>query len=134
MFPIRKNTLSFGEISDHWSREIPLSQNELLKGLEGAWWLGEICGDGDVGHASIRRRCQPSQKYHKCGCKDGQFHGRFSRCAQPAGKAVLAAVTPRRLAQRYMPWYITRVQRLEQILNQGEGYEDQRARGGSASS
>jgi hypothetical protein len=44
MFPIRKNTLSFGEISDHWSREIPLSQNELLKGLEGAWWLGEICG------------------------------------------------------------------------------------------
>jgi hypothetical protein len=44
VFPFRRNTLSFREIADHWSLEIPLSQNELLKGLEGAWWLGEICG------------------------------------------------------------------------------------------
>jgi hypothetical protein len=44
VFPTRKTTLPFREIADRWSREIPLSQHELLKGLEGAWWLGDICG------------------------------------------------------------------------------------------
>jgi hypothetical protein len=47
MFPIAKNKLSFGEISDYWSREIqpPASQRELLGLLEEAWWLGEVRGD-----------------------------------------------------------------------------------------
>jgi hypothetical protein len=44
MFPIKRNALSFSEISKYWSREIPASQNELLQKLECAWWLGEICG------------------------------------------------------------------------------------------
>ena len=44
MFPIREATLSFGEISDYWSREIqpPASPDELLDILVGAWWLAEI--------------------------------------------------------------------------------------------
>jgi hypothetical protein len=44
MFPIREATLSFGEISDYWSREIqpPASADELLDLLVGAWWLAEI--------------------------------------------------------------------------------------------
>ena len=47
MFPIAKPALSFGEISDYWSREIspPASSNELLDILVSAWWLGELRGD-----------------------------------------------------------------------------------------
>jgi hypothetical protein len=47
MFPIAKPVLSFGEISDYWSREIspPASSNELLDTLMSAWWLGELRGD-----------------------------------------------------------------------------------------
>jgi hypothetical protein len=45
MFPISKETLSFREISDYWSREITASRNELLNSLIGAWWRGEIVGD-----------------------------------------------------------------------------------------
>jgi hypothetical protein len=47
MFPIAKPALSFGEISDYWSREIspPASSNELLDTLVSAWWLGELRGD-----------------------------------------------------------------------------------------
>ena len=46
MFPIAKPALSFGEISDYWSREIspPASSNELLNILVSAWWLGELRG------------------------------------------------------------------------------------------
>jgi hypothetical protein len=48
MFPISKETLSFREISDYWSREIkpPASPTELLNLLINAWWRGEIVGDG----------------------------------------------------------------------------------------
>ena len=47
MFPIAKPALSFGEISDYWSREIspPASSKELLDTLVSAWWLGELRGD-----------------------------------------------------------------------------------------
>jgi hypothetical protein len=47
MFPIAKSVLSFGEISDYWSREIspPASSKELFQILEAAWWLGELLGD-----------------------------------------------------------------------------------------
>jgi hypothetical protein len=47
MFPISKETLSFREISDFWSREVspPASRNELLNLLISAWWRGEIVGD-----------------------------------------------------------------------------------------
>jgi len=47
MYPITKATLPFLEIANHWSREIEprATSSELLKGLEGAWWLGEIRGN-----------------------------------------------------------------------------------------
>lgn len=47
MFPIGKPKLSLREIANYWAREIqpPASQNELLRELEAAWWLGEIRGD-----------------------------------------------------------------------------------------
>jgi len=47
MFPIGKPTLSLREIANYWAREIQpsASQFELLRLLEGAWWLGEIRGD-----------------------------------------------------------------------------------------
>jgi hypothetical protein len=47
MFPIGDATLSFREISNHWSREIqpPASRNELLRVLESAFWRGEIHGN-----------------------------------------------------------------------------------------
>lgn len=47
MFPIAKNSLSFLEILDYWSREMrPVaSQAEVFGILEQAWWLGELRGD-----------------------------------------------------------------------------------------
>ena len=51
MFPITKRALSFGEISDYWSRQIspPASSNELLDILLSAWWLGELrVGSGPI--------------------------------------------------------------------------------------
>jgi hypothetical protein len=50
MFPISKDKLSIGEISDYWSREIQpkTSQLEIRGLLEGAWWRGEIIGDAQV--------------------------------------------------------------------------------------
>ena len=47
MFPIAKPALSFGEISDYWSREIspPASWEEILYTLQSAWWLGELHGN-----------------------------------------------------------------------------------------
>jgi hypothetical protein len=45
MFPIAKTALSFGEIADYWSREIPASWDEVLRTLESAWWLGELRGN-----------------------------------------------------------------------------------------
>jgi hypothetical protein len=46
MFPVSDPSLTFGEISDYWSREIrpSASKEELLNALECAWWLGEIHG------------------------------------------------------------------------------------------
>jgi hypothetical protein len=45
MFPIAKPTLTFGEIADYWSRELPASWDEILRILEGAWWQDELRGN-----------------------------------------------------------------------------------------
>jgi hypothetical protein len=46
MFPISKPALSFGEISDYWSRDRPpASWEEVLRTLKSAWWLGELRGN-----------------------------------------------------------------------------------------
>jgi hypothetical protein len=42
MFPIIESTLSFGEIADYWSREIPASWDEILRILESAWWQDKL--------------------------------------------------------------------------------------------
>jgi hypothetical protein len=47
MLYIGEPTLSFDEISKHWSREEHYSQDELLDELVRAWWRGEIrCKSG----------------------------------------------------------------------------------------
>ena len=45
MFPIIESTLSFGEIADYWSREIPASWDEILRILESAWWQDKLRGN-----------------------------------------------------------------------------------------
>jgi hypothetical protein len=45
MFPITKASLSFGEISDYWSRKIEPTASSLLSILVSAWWLGELRGN-----------------------------------------------------------------------------------------
>src|SRR5262249_19775301 len=47
MLPIAKAALSFGEIADHWSGELPppWSWEKVLSALESAWWLGELRGN-----------------------------------------------------------------------------------------
>jgi hypothetical protein len=46
MFPISRETLTFSEVADYWSREIHASPDELLDLLISAWWLGEIVAYG----------------------------------------------------------------------------------------
>jgi hypothetical protein len=46
MFPVSRDTLTFIEIADYWSREIRASPDELLDLLISAWWLGEIVAVG----------------------------------------------------------------------------------------
>jgi hypothetical protein len=63
MFPITKDTLSFHEISDYWSREIPRSPKEILQFLEGAWWLGKICGDSAISRLELLKRMFKSMQH-----------------------------------------------------------------------
>ena len=56
MFPISKPKLSLLKISDYWSREINASRHELLAGLEGAWWLGEIVGDSALPRLELLKK------------------------------------------------------------------------------
>jgi hypothetical protein len=65
MFPIREPALSFLKISQYWSGEIhpPKSQNDLLKDLEGAWWLGEIHGDSALSRIELLKRMFKSMQH-----------------------------------------------------------------------
>jgi hypothetical protein len=55
MFPILHDTLSFSDIAEFWSREIEPSASivELLGLLEGAWWRGEIVGEGALSRLKL---------------------------------------------------------------------------------
>jgi hypothetical protein len=64
MYPIRTPTLSFLEISDHWSRDIkpPASRKELFHLLESAWWLGEFRGDAIHSRLTLLRKMFKSMR------------------------------------------------------------------------
>jgi hypothetical protein len=63
MFPVVKSTLSFREISDYWSREIPRSPREVLQFLEGAWWRGQVRGDSAISRLELLKRMFKSMQH-----------------------------------------------------------------------
>jgi hypothetical protein len=65
MFPIGKSKLALGEIANYWAREIqpPASRDELLKVLEGAWWLGEFCGDSAISRLELLKGMFKSMRH-----------------------------------------------------------------------
>jgi hypothetical protein len=65
MFPIAEPRLSLSKISNYWSRAIepPASQNELLKVLESAWWLGEFCGDSAISRLELLKGMFKSMRH-----------------------------------------------------------------------
>jgi len=64
MFPIIESTLSFGEIADYWSREIPASWNEILRILESAWWQDKLRGNSGPAPVSPRAIQRTLKKIH----------------------------------------------------------------------
>ena len=70
MFPVSDPTLTFGKISDYWSRGIQpfASKQELLSELERAWWLGEI--PGTPGNPDFSRLNLLKKMFHWFRVKD----------------------------------------------------------------